>query len=58
MVKSFYHHIISFLNLKICLTLEKYTKFDSRGKVKSEYILGICWPFQSSSQESWRDAVL
>lgn len=58
LVKPFYHHIISFLHLKICLTLEKYTKLDSQDKVKSEYILGKCWPFQSSSREIWRDAVL
>lgn len=44
---SSYHHIISFLDLKIFLTLEKYTKFDSQGKMKSANILGKCWTFQS-----------
>lgn len=51
LVKSFYHHVISLLHLKICLTLEKYTKFDSPDKVKSEYILGKRWPFAGSSGE-------
>lgn len=31
LLQPFYHHIISFLHLKTCLTLEKYTEFDSQG---------------------------
>lgn len=57
LLKPFYHLIISFLHLKTCLTLEKYTEFDSQAEVKSKDILGNCWPFPSSSGESCRDVV-
>lgn len=49
MLEPFYHHIISSLHLKTCLTLEKYTEFDSQAAMKSADILGKRWPFPSSS---------
>lgn len=57
LLEPFYHPIISFLHLQTCLTLEKYTEFDSQAGVKSKAILGKCWPFPSSSGESCREAV-
>lgn len=57
LLEPFYHPIISFLHLKACLTLEKYTELDSQAAVKPKDILGNCWPFPSSSGESCRDVV-